>query len=387
MRGARRNTGGLACARAAVSGNIPADSGRRVRRERYAESGVDTDAVERALSRLILELAPTQDLGARSEVGIGHFAAVVRAGPVLLALTTDGVGSKLLIAQLAHRYYGAGIDCVAMNVNDLLCVGAAPLAMLDYIAVEEADPDIFAEIGRGLAEGARQAGISIVGGETALIREMLRGAVKDRGIDLVGMAVGIVPEGELSDGSAIEPGDAVIGIASSGLHSNGFSLVRSVLLAAYRLDQHVPELGGPLVDELLAPTRIYVPEVRNLRAAQVELRAIAHITGDGLLNMRRVQAPVGFELDRLPEVPPIFQLIESIGEIERAEMRAVFNMGVGLTVVVPEAHAARALAALSASGARAWRIGRAFADPERRIRIPVEGLVGHARHFVRESRA
>src|SRR5262249_30395125 len=144
-----------------------------------------------------------------------------------------------------------GIDCVAMNVNDLLCVGATPLSMLDYIAVEEADAEIFADIGRGLAQGARQAGISIVGGETALIRDMLRGAVKDRGIDLVGMAIGLVPEGGLIDGSKIRPGDAVLGVASSGLHSNGFTLARRTLLGRYAVDEHVPDLGCTLAEELL----------------------------------------------------------------------------------------------------------------------------------------
>jgi phosphoribosylformylglycinamidine cyclo-ligase len=201
----------------------------------YARSGVDTEAADRALSRLLLEIAPTQAFGAASEVGVGHFAAVIRVGPLRIALTTDGVGSKLLIAQQVARYDTIGIDCVAMNVNDLLCVGATPLAMLDYIAVESADPEVFAEIGRGLAEGAKQAGVSIVGGETAQIPEMLRGAVAGRGLDLVGMAIGVVAEGRLLDGSAVKPGDAVLGVASNGIHSNGLSLARRVLLHRFKL--------------------------------------------------------------------------------------------------------------------------------------------------------
>jgi phosphoribosylformylglycinamidine cyclo-ligase len=268
-----------------------------------------------------------------------------------------------------------------MNVNDLLCVGATPLAMLDYIAVEEPDPEVFAAIGRGLAEGAKQAGVSIVGGETALIPDMLKGAVAGRALDLVGMAVGVVPDGGLVDGSKIVPGDALLGIASNGVHSNGLSLARRALLHRLRLDAFVAELGTALGDELLRPTRIYVPQVRALADAGIRPRAMAHITGDGLLNLRRVEAPVGFQIDWLPEPPPIFGLIERFGEVPRGEMRTVFNMGVGFTVVVSEPEAERALGVLRATGVEAWRLGRAVDDAERRVRVPSEGLVGRSKHF------
>jgi phosphoribosylformylglycinamidine cyclo-ligase len=350
----------------------------------YARSGVDTEAADRALSRLLLEIAPTQAFGAASEVGVGHFAAVIRVGPLRIALTTDGVGSKLLIAQQVARYDTIGIDCVAMNVNDLLCVGATPLAMLDYIAVESADPEVFAEIGRGLAEGAKQAGVSIVGGETAQIPEMLRGAVAGRGLDLVGMAIGVVAEGRLLDGSAVKPGDAVLGVASNGIHSNGLSLARRVLLHRFKLEGFVDELGTTLADELLRPTRIYTPQVRALEEAGIAPHAIAHVTGDGFLNLRRVEAPVGFELDALPEAPAVFRLIERFGEVPRAEMRTVFDMGVGLSVTVAEEQAEKALAALRATGVPAWRIGRTVADPERRVRIPTERILGVSKQFVPE---
>jgi phosphoribosylformylglycinamidine cyclo-ligase len=309
---------------------------------------------------------------------------VIRVGPLRLALTTDGVGSKLLIAQLAGRYDTIGIDCVAMNVNDLLCVGATPLAMLDYVAVEAADPEVFAQIGRGLAEGAKQGGVSIVGGETAQIPEMLRGAIAGRAIDLVGMAVGVIPEGALLDGSAVRPGDVVLGVASSGVHSNGLSLARRVLLHRFKVDGYVDELGATVADELLRPTRIYVPQVRALYDAGIRPHAIAHVTGDGFLNLRRIEAPCGIELDALPPPPPVFALIERYGEVPRAEMRTVFNMGIGLAVTVAEPDAERALAALRTTGVDAWRIGRAVADPERRVRIPSERLVGVSKHFHEE---
>ncbi|MFQ5697081.1 MAG: phosphoribosylformylglycinamidine cyclo-ligase [Myxococcota bacterium] len=351
----------------------------------YAHSGVDTGAADRALSRLLLEVAPTQAYGPQNEIGVGHFAAVIQVGPLRLALTTDGVGSKVLIAESMERYDTIGIDCVAMNVNDLLCVGATPLCMLDYIAVEHAQPEVFAEIGRGLAEGAKRAGVSIVGGETAQLPDLLRGSAPGRGLDLAGMALGLVPEGALIDGSAVEPGDALIGIASNGVHSNGLSLVRQALLPKLALDSHVEELGTSLGDELLRPTRIYVPEVRAVREAGISPHAIAHITGDGLLNLRRIEAPVGYEIRGLPEPPAVFALVERLGEVERGEMRTVFNMGIGMGLTVSEADCERALAAIRGTGTEAWRIGTAVADPQRRIRLPSEGLVGESKRFVPEG--
>ena len=352
----------------------------------YARSGVDTSEADRALSRLLLEISPTQAFGAPSELGVGHFAAVIRVGPLQLALTTDGVGTKLLVAQLAQRYDSIGIDCVGMNVNDLLCVGATPLAMLDYIAIENTDPEVFAQIGRGLAEGARLAGVSIIGGETAQVPEMLQGAVAGRGLDLVGMALGVVPEGELIDGSAVQAGDALIGVAANGLHSNGYTLARQVLLQKFQIDEYIPELQSTLGEELLRPVQIYVPQIRALRESGIQPHAIAHITGDGLLNLRRVEAPVGFEITELPEPDPIFSLIEQVGPVDRAEMRTVFNMGVGLTVTVAPSDAEKTLLTLQSSGIQAWRIGQAVADPERTVRIHPDGLVGRSKHFAPADR-
>jgi phosphoribosylformylglycinamidine cyclo-ligase len=351
----------------------------------YARSGVDTEEADRALSRLLLEISPTLAFGAPTEIGIGHFASVIRAGPLRIALTTDGVGTKLIVAQLVLKYDTVGIDCVAMNVNDLICVGATPLALLDYLAVESADPDVFAQIGIGLAEGAKQAGVSIVGGEVAQIPDMLRGVQPGSGLDLVGMAIGVIPEDGLIDGSAVEPGDAVVGIESSGIHSNGLSLARRVLFTRFELDTYVEELETTVGEELLRPTRIYVPHLQALNDNGIRPRAVAHITGDGLLNLRRVEAPVGFEITHLPEPQPVFRLIEQLGEIDRAEMRTVFNMGVGMTVVVREAEVERTIEVLRSTGAETWRLGTAVADAERRVWIREEGLVGRSKRFAAES--
>jgi phosphoribosylformylglycinamidine cyclo-ligase len=350
----------------------------------YARSGVDTSEADRALARLLLEIAPTAAFGSGTELGIGHFAAVIRVGPLHLALTTDGVGSKLLVAQALDKYDTVGIDCVAMNVNDLLCVGAKPLAMLDYIAVERCDPEVFGQVGRGLCEGARQAGIAIVGGETAQIPDMLKGAKPGSALDLAAMAIGIVPDGNVIDGSKVQPGDTLIGVASSGVHSNGLSLARAVLSRKFRLDEHVSELGMTVGEALLVPTRIYVPQVEALAKAGVTPHALAHITGDGFLNIRRVEAPVGFEIDALPPVPAVMRVIQRIGELDAAELYTVFNMGVGFTITVAPADAERTIAAVKSTGLDAWRMGRAVADPERKVRILPERLVGRSKDFVRE---
>jgi phosphoribosylformylglycinamidine cyclo-ligase len=350
----------------------------------YARSGVDTEESDRALARLLLEISPTLAFGAPVEIGIGHFASVVRVGPLRIALTTDGVGTKLLVAQLLRKYDTVGIDCIAMNVNDLVCVGATPVAFLDYLAVESAVPDIFAEIGIGLAEGAKQASVSIVGGEVAQVPEMIRGVRSGDGLDLVGMGIGVVPDDGLIDGSAIEPGDALIGLESNGIHSNGLSLARRVLVGRFDLEAYVEDLGRTVGEELLRPTRIYVPQIQALAENGIRPRAVAHITGDGLLNLRRVEAPVGFEVRNLPEPPPIFRLIEREGQIERAEMRTVFNMGVGMTFVVREADADRSIEVVRATGIEAWRLGSTVEDAERRVRIREEGLVGRSKQFVTE---
>src|SRR5512136_1615940 len=218
----------------------------------YSSAGVNTVKEEAALAGLLTWVGKTLAFGRyRSALDFGYFATVLDMGNNLgLALSSDGVGTKLLVAEMLGKYDTVGIDCVAMNVNDLLCVGAKPLAMLDYIAVERADPEVFGQVGRGLCEGARQAGVAIVGGETAQIPDMLRGAKPGSGLDLAGMALGIVPDGGLIDGSRVQPGDALLGVASSGVHSNGLSLARAVLARKFRLDERLAELGTTVGEAL-----------------------------------------------------------------------------------------------------------------------------------------
>ncbi|MGD9613976.1 MAG: phosphoribosylformylglycinamidine cyclo-ligase [Alphaproteobacteria bacterium] len=345
----------------------------------YKSAGVDipeADAGLRNIVRRITATWPKTGIGA-VRLPIGYFANVIDIGGIGLGICTDGVGSKAIIAGMMRKYDTIGIDCVAMNVNDLLCVGATPLSLVDYIAVERADAAMLDGIAIGLAEGARQAGISISGGEIAQLRDVVRG------FDLVGTAVGTVPLDRIIVGSDVRPGDRVIGLASNGLHSNGYTLARRVLFeqAGLLVDDVVPELGVPLGEELLRPTFIHVPEILELIEHIPNVGALIHITGDGLLNLPRVAAEIGFVLDALPLPPPIFGLIEERGGISRAEMFEVYNMGIGFCAIVPESGVETALAVLARHGRRAWVIGHAVADPQKSVHLPQHGLIGRGKRF------
>ncbi|HEU4754980.1 MAG TPA: phosphoribosylformylglycinamidine cyclo-ligase, partial [Armatimonadota bacterium] len=229
-------------------------------------------------------------------LGIGFYANVIRIAENLgLAISTDGVGTKILVAEMLRKYDTLGIDCIAMNVNDVICVGAEPLAMVDYLAVQEARPDVLEQIGKGLHDGAAQANITIPGGELAQLRDMISGVHPGEGIDLMGTAVGIVALDRMILGDAMQPGDVVVGLASSGIHSNGFTLARKALFeaAGFRADSHSPDLGRSVGEELLEPTRIYVKPVWKM-INEVAVHGLYHITGDGLLNLNRGERPLGF---------------------------------------------------------------------------------------------
>ena len=354
---------------------------------RYRDAGVDIAAAETGLHRIVAAIKKTWPaaggLGA-VQLDIGYFANVIDIGGALgqrvgLALCTDGVGSKSIIADMMKKYDTIGIDCVAMNVNDVICVGARPLSMVDYIAVGTADAGMLGAIAVGLAEGARQAGISISGGEIAQLKDVVQG------FDLVGMAVGLVPLDRIITGRDLVPGDLVIGIESDGIHSNGLTLARRVLLeeAKLPLGEVIVELGTSLGDELLRPTPIYVPEIVEIIDRVPRVKALINITGDGLLNLARVEAEVGFSLDDLPPELAIFSLIEKYGKVDRAEMFEVFNMGVGFCVLAAERDLAAILTILDAHGRRARVIGRVFADQAKGVHLPVEKLVGHGKRFRR----
>jgi phosphoribosylformylglycinamidine cyclo-ligase len=325
----------------------------------YRQSGVDIEAAEEAVRRI----RPLARGTFRSEVlgEIGAFAGFVRvpAGfrePVLVA-STDGVGSKLKVAFAADRHDTVGIDLVAMGVNDVLVHGAEPLFFLDYLALGKADPARVEAIVRGVAEGCRQAGCSLVGGETAELPDLYPPGE----YDLAGFAVGVVEKSRIIDGSRVAPGDRLLGLASSGLHSNGYSLARKVVFERMGLKagDPLPGLGRTVADELLRPTRIYVRPVLDLLKA-VPVHAMAHITGGGLTgNLPRV-LPRGCRavIDTAAwTVPPVFTLIRDRGQVAPAEMFRTFNMGVGLVLVLAAAHAELARGILASLGETAWIIG------------------------------
>jgi phosphoribosylformylglycinamidine cyclo-ligase len=323
----------------------------------YARAGVDQGAADAAAARLVRALGAIE-LGRPSrQVPLpGHYASVIRLDERTgIALSTDGVGTKLLVAERLGRFDTVGIDCVAMNVNDVICVGAEPLAMLDYIAIERADPTLCEQIGVGLARGAELAGIEIPGGELAQLGDMVRG------FDVAGACFGTVALDAIVDGSAVRPGDPVIGLPSSGLHSNGYTLARAALDGLPLGEDPEGGLGRPLGEVLLEPTEIYVKPVLELLRSEVEVRGLAHITSGGLRNLLRLAAAVGYEIDHPLPVPAVFELIRERGGVSDGEMHEVFNMGCGFCVVVAAGDENSALELLRRHYPEAKRIGRATA--------------------------
>jgi len=327
----------------------------------YAKAGVSQGDADSAVAALVSALGAGSPSESRQVLASGHYANVVRLDDRTgIALSTDGVGTKLVLAEQLGRWDTVGIDCVAMNVNDVVCVGAEPLAMVDYLAVDRADPDVARAIGVGLARGAELAGIEIVGGELAQLGELING------LDLAGACFGVVGLDSLVTGASIEPGDPVIGLPSSGLHSNGYTLARSVLADIPLEDDR---LGRPLGDVLLEPTEIYVKPAVELLRSEIEVRGLAHITSGGLKNLLRLEAEVGYEIDEPLHVPPIFELIQELGEVSDEEMHEVFNMGCGFCVVVAQADEKAAMKRLQAHYPGATRVGRAAeGSPEVRRR-------------------
>ena len=306
----------------------------------YAEAGVDIDASDRATAALVAQLGGTTREGDGMPIAMENgFAGLVRLGDGALAVCTDGVGTKLLLARELDSLDTIGVDCVAMNVNDLICVGAEPLTFVDYVALEEPDEVLMAQLGTGLAEGCRLANCTLSGGETAVVPELVRG------FDLAGTAVGWVAREDIIDGSRVADGDALIGLASSGPHSNGYTLIR-------RLFNNDPVLGAQLV----APTRIYVQSVLALLGA-VDVHALAHITGGGLENLLRMNSSFRYVINNPLPVPEAFDWLQRKGDIAPTEMYRTFNMGLGMVIAVAADDEARALEVLKQAGETAQIIG------------------------------
>ncbi|MGA1872804.1 MAG: phosphoribosylformylglycinamidine cyclo-ligase [Thermoplasmatota archaeon] len=360
----------------------------------YAGSGVDIIEEGKAIRGLVSALSYRREgFGSVADLG-GHFTGIVDFGEHYLSLCTDGVGSKLLVAEQLQKWDTVGIDCMAMNVNDVICIGAEPIAFVDYIAAENPDPDVLHKIGMGLNEGARMANLTIIGGETASLPDIVNG------LDLAGTCLGFVRKEKLIKGDLVSPGDVIIGIPSSGIHSNGFSLVRRVMTEndisyispieevigrkEWRSRSHFQEYmeeverwaavdGAAVIgDVLLTPTRIYVREVMELieNLPHGTVRGMANITGGGFRNISRINPQVGYNIDSPFDVPPVFRLLQVLGAIQEREMYQTFNMGLGFVVIVRSDEREHALDMMAPYGAR--RIGTVI--DEKGIKVHPPGI-------------
>lgn len=297
----------------------------------YANSGVDIFKEEKAIKKL-LSTIKFQRKGFGKPLG-GHYAGMIDFGKHALVLCTDGVGSKTIIANEIKKWDTVGIDCIAMNVNDAICVGAEPLAFVDYLAIDDPKPEITQEIGRGLQKGAEEANISIIGGETASLPEIING------FDLAGTCLAYVKKENIILGDSIKPGDKIIGLSSSGIHSNGYTLVRKIIeKKGFSYTDEFPNNPYPsktIGEILLTPTRIYVKETMEL-LKHIKPHGIAHITGGGLRNLPRLNKNVKYTIDNPLDPQPIFDLLQEYGSIDDKEMYQTFNMGMGLAIIVSD---------------------------------------------------
>lgn len=331
----------------------------------YKTAGVDIEAGYRSVELMKQYVKGTM----RPEVlgGIGGFSGAFSLEkikgmekPVLLS-GTDGVGTKIQLAFLLDKHDTVGIDCVAMCVNDVVCAGAEPLFFLDYIACGKNYPEKIAAIVKGVAEGCKQAGAALVGGETA----EHPGLMPEEEYDLAGFAVGVAEEKDLITGAEVKPGDVLVGIASSGVHSNGFSLIRKVFnVNRETLSVHYDELGATLGETLLTPTKIYVKALQEVKKAGVTIKGCSHITGGGFYENipRMLPDGVGAKVEKGSfEIPPIFALMQKTGGLEEKMMYNTYNMGLGMVLAVDAADADRTVAVLKAAGENAWTVGEVAA--------------------------
>lgn len=326
----------------------------------YADAGVDIDKADDLVNAIKTIAKKTRRSGVMGEIGGfgGLFSLNTNnmESPVLVS-STDGVGTKLKIAFLMNRHDTVGIDLVAMCVNDIAVQGAKPLFFLDYLATGKLDTRIVTDIVKGIGEGCLLAECSLIGGETA----EMPGFYRDNEYDLAGFAVGVVENSKIVDGSEIRPGHQLIGIASSGLHSNGYSLVRKICFDVLGLtvDSHVPELGKTLGEELITPTRIYTETIQHL-IRDLPIQGLAHITGGGIMHniVRIIPQACGITIQNGSwDIPPIFPFLQAAGNVDDKEMMRTFNNGIGLVAVVPENSAQDVLNRLKGSGEKAWAIG------------------------------
>ena len=304
----------------------------------YKKAGVDISKIKKSQADIGRLIESTHKLQKKAKIthGFGHYAGIVEIpGGNLLATHTDGVGTKVVIANMMKKYNTIGIDCIAMNVNDVICIGATPISFVDYIAANKNDQQIFKKIVEGLVKGAKKSDMPIVGGETAIMPDVIEG--KGFAFDLAGMVVGLASKKDIVLGNKIKSGDIIIGAKSSGIHSNGYSLARKALLSKYSIKDKVKGIGT-LGDALLTPTEIYVKPVLEI-LQKCKVNGLAHITGGSFTKLLRLKK-IGYQIDSLPKIPPIMGLIEEQG-VKPEEMYKTFNMGIGFCVISPKEQVSR----------------------------------------------
>ena len=331
----------------------------------YAEAGVSQDEKAAHIAALVSGLTFRRRGLGRPLTRIGHFTGLVEFGKYALSLCTDGVGTKLIVANEMRKWDTVGIDCVAMNVNDMVCIGAEPVAFVDYFAIESYDREVARQIGIGLNRGAKMANVSIIGGEVAVLPEIVRS------FDLAGTCFGVVEKRKVIDGRAVRPGDVIVGLPSTGIHSNGLTLARRILrdaaLTVFDPVGSSSERWGPA---LLEPTAIYVkPVLRALQECRVH--GMAHVTGGGLRNLVRLKPSVEFRITDPLEPPRVFRELQTLGGIEDPEMYQTFNMGMGFALVVPESDAPDLVRALRPR-VRAQVVG--VVEKGRGVSLPSRGI-------------
>ena len=325
----------------------------------YKKAGVDISDIKQSQAEIGGIIAETHNLQTKAKIthGFGHYAGVVEiAGGMLLATHTDGVGTKVMIASMLDRYDTIGIDCIAMNVNDIICIGATPISFVDYIAANRNDRQIITKIMQGLVVGAKRSSVPIVGGETAIMPDVITG--DGFAFDLAGMVAGIVEKDKIILGDKIESDDIIIGASSAGIHSNGYSLARKALLPKYSLADSIPKVGI-LGDALLEPTTIYTKPVLEI-VQKCRVNGLAHITGGAFTKLLRLKN-TGYHIDALPKIPPIMELIAQQG-VDSTEMYKTFNMGVGFCVIAPQEEADDIIDIFKSNGITSSEIGSIVSD-------------------------
>jgi phosphoribosylformylglycinamidine cyclo-ligase len=344
----------------------------------YKESGVDIAEEAEGIDEMWKELKKTFNLNPNTKFlpALSHYGGIVDIGipDKYLVVTVDGVGSKVLIAEMLEKFDTVGIDCIAMNVNDLICMGAEPLVFVDYYAIERPNKKMASEIAQGLVAGAIQSKMAIIGGETATLPDIIK-SYNGKGFDLSGTAIGFVDKDKVILGNEIVPGDVIIGIESNGLHSNGFSLARKVLLEKHTINDKID--GLDIGDELIRPTLIYVQEVLEM-INEAEIHGLANITGGAFLKLarllRQAKTEVGVVLDNLPEPLPVFKLIQRLGNISTSEMYKTFNMGIGFCIVAPESEFEKIKTICKKHGKKAYRIGSIVNKRKIVLKFPKEEI-------------